>query len=491
METTSYLAAACSPALLLTCLHLSALAEDKTPPIEDYVARESYFEQRADRPDLRSWQVESQPLPPLDSILRATPESRPIYGLYCWADEYIKAHAEIERLGIRSIRFSGPFEEKDEAFLLAARNGVEILSTLSIGGTSQTQKLRREDFDSDEAFREAYRDTLVTFLERFGPGGTAFEGTGLKSPVGVVEIFNEPNFRYLIGGGGDPQTIGQRRQELYALVLAAAHQTVNERWPGIRIAAFAAGGSRGLDLPFITAVHALQPDVIQAYDILSTHPYTLGAPPEATTVQTERPSYSLPANLYRLREMMTALGGPRPVWYTELGWHIAREHGGRFDTYLKYWHKPVPPDLHAAYIARLFLYGIRLGIGRIHLMYLHDTDDFNGGLMHRDTFEWRPAAHAVRQLTTLLPHPRLSAAPSDGVDGLFVYEFQSDHRAAKPTPVIAVWNVSGPRKTEVTVPAARMRVYDMIGNHRDLTAANGLLTLEAGPYPVYLTPQPD
>ncbi|MCC5841702.1 MAG: hypothetical protein JJT96_16430 [Opitutales bacterium] len=456
-------------------------------PLEEYTPRAEYFTQRTEDPEGREWVLEETNFPALDAILARPASAVSPVGIYCWADEYLKAQAEIARIGIRSVRMAGPWAGADAAMRAAAENGVEVFYTLQIGADMESYRQgRRPNFESDEAFAQAFHDDVAAFLRRYGPGGTFEETYGVVSPVVAIGLWNEPNFQYMIPNSGDQDADEAAREALYPHIVRAGSAAARSTAPEVKVVAFSTGGADFADKRFIRNIHLAYPDLPDNYDILATHPYNKGAPPEARKINFWG-LYSIADGRAVIRDLFEELGRPEPpVWYTELGWAVAQKHGGRFPATANRVRNIVTPDLQAAYVVRAYLLAPRLGVERIFIMNLHDTDGFNAGFMHRDTFAWRPVAYATRHLLERLPRPRLLEARHDGADGLFAYRYQADGRAAESPDVWVLWNVMGPRAIELPWEGERARLTDMVGNERVIEAIDGHLRLTIGPYPIYV-----
>ena len=481
-------AAGTDEALWRKCVE-RARAQDGAPPdyeaaIEDYAPRAEYFTQRKDNPDARSWKITPQSLPPLADIVAKPGEDRPVYGIYCWAGEYEKAAAEIAKIGIKSLRIGGPWEGADNALKLAHENGAEVLFTLKSGAGKDTYKARRGAFESDEAFLAAFKSNVAAFAKRYGPGGEFEKALGIPSPVAVVEMWNEPNFFYMIDDMPDRKAVEKLREELYPKVLKAGYEAVKSIAPGLKVAAFGAGGADSADIRFIENIFSANPGIAGCFDILSTHPYNKGAPPEAEKIRNWG-SYSISNNLAKIKDIMGPAAASKSIWYTELGWHFAGKHGGQYETPKMRVGDCLTPDLHAAYVVRMYLRAMRLGVPRVHIMHLHDADAFNGGFLGRD-LSWRPVAHATRNLIALMPNPKLTGAVSDGEDNLHIHTFKADHKDPASRDVIAAWCTTGPAAVSVPVRGSEVEVLDMVGNRKSLPAADGRVRIEIGPYPVYI-----
>ncbi|MFW6154315.1 MAG: hypothetical protein ACOC95_03770 [Planctomycetota bacterium] len=435
------------------------------------------------------WKWVSSPLPPLERILARERSERPIYGLYTWAGEYRTHRDSIRTVGWRTVRVAGPMDDATMAML--ATDDMEVMMTVGLHGGSE--KRNRTDFDSDEAFLDHYLEGLEAFVRTYGPGGSFFAAHPdvPKRPIRFIEVWNEPNFQYMIPPreGVDRKVVEAEREALYAKVLPAACQRIKAVAPEVGVVGFGAGGASLGDVRFIEHVHEATPAVATSYDVLSTHPYIQPAPPEAFSIRGWG-GYTIAGALARIRKVMNAAGaGDPPIWYTEVGWPISHADGGYFPT--KAGEAMVDPLLQAAYVVRQYAYSMRLGIGRVMIMFATDTDNFNGGFFLRDK-SWRPGAYAVRTMIELMPHPKLKAALIDGTDGLFAYRFEPAPDSA--ADVVMAWNVAGPRKVHLPLRELARRgvthatVYDLFGHAGEVELTGGNVEVEVGPCPVYIVP---
>jgi hypothetical protein len=364
------------------------------------------------------------------------------------------------------------------------------ISALSYFVTAGSRELRRDRFADDESFLAAYERHLAALLERYGPGGRFFaERPEVPNrPLRFVEIWNEPNFQYMIPD--DPHRpraeLEAERAALYAKLLPRAFGLVKARWPDVRAIGFSAGGSAAADARWFRAVLDLDPAVARAFDIASTHPYVQPAPPEAHSIR-KWGSYSIASSLAAVRAVLAAHGrGDAPIWYTEIGWPISKADGGYFDD------APnavfVSPELQAAYVVRTYAWALRLGVDHVFVMFTTDSDRFNAGFFTRSG-AWRPSAHAVQTMIRQMPHPHLLGALSDGDEGNFIYRF-SPRAGDDVAPTIVAWRVTGMRRVRVPIAGARARVTDMLGGEEIVPTAAGAVEIEIGPLPVYVTPAP-
>lgn len=424
--------------------------------------------------------ITAQPFPPLDEIIGKTVPDRPVYGLYTWAGEYRSLREEIRKAGWKNLRVGGPWD--DESMRMAVEDDIEILMTLG--------RKKRSEYASDDAFIADHIRLIDTFLTRYGPGGSFFaENPGLPvRPVTAVEVWNEPNFQYMIPDREPREEVEREREALYAKLLPVACQAIKAKWPDVRVVGFSTGGSSAGDLRFIANVWKQNPELIaKSFDIFSTHPYVEPVPPEADSLRAWG-SYSIAGSLAAIR---ATTGSDIPVWYTETGWPVSKADGGHFPTRAD--EITVSPKLQAAYVCRMYALALRLGVERVHIMFAADSDNFNAGFFLRDK-TWRPSAHAVQTMIKVMPFPKLTGAIHDGDDGCYAWTFKADARSPEAAPSVTMaFNVAGPKRVELPWPAPSATVTDMLGTNRKIDAVPApggawILPVDIGPCPVYLTP---
>lgn len=436
------------------------------------------------------WKLTEQPLPPVGDILKRPAAAMPVYGLYVWCGEYKTHRDSIKKVGWKSFRVGGPMTDEDMKMFV--EDGVEVMKCLQVQNVAGMDwakaKKNRNDFASDEEFIAAYVKCIEAFLERYGPDGTFFKDNPKmpKRPVLFLEIWNEPNFQYMIPDSNDRKKDNAQRDPLYAKVLSAAHAAIKKRWPAVQVVGFGAGGAAADDVRFVRNVLDADAKAAKSFDILSTHPYVTPAPPETDAVRSWG-TYSIAKGLDAIRKTLAEHGaGQRPIWYSEVGWPITKADGGFYETKEK---DLATPLLQAAYVCRLYAYSVRLGVERVHIMFATDTDNFNAGFFLRDG-KWRPSATAVQNMINLLPFPRFERAISDGADGYYAYSFFYARTPTTEQPgdahVVMAWNVEGPKTVEIPIRGSKAGLVDMLGNEKPLEVKDGKVTVEVGPLPVYV-----
>jgi len=432
------------------------------------------------------WKLAAQPLPPLAEIEKQRVVVTPVYGLYTWAGEYVQFRGDIKKVGWKSFRVGGPLD--DEAMKAMAEDGVEVVKTLGLRDIdAKGEKKNRLDFKSDEEFLAAYVQGVERFLARYGPDGTLFkENPKLpNNPIKHVEIWNEPNFQYMIPDREPQNEVQAERDALYAKVLPAAYEAIKKKWPAVTVVGFGAGGSSRDDVRFVGNVFKKDPaKIAKSFDILSTHPYVNPVPPEANFVKSWG-EYSVAGSLKDLRDILKKNAAEKPIWYTECGWAVSKADGGAFEM------KPdqtTSPLLQAAYVVRMYALAMRLGVERCHIMYVSDADNYNAGFFAR-AGAWRPSAYAAQTMIKIMPNPKLTRVISDGENGYFAYMCDANwswRQDRPPPPVIMAWNVAGPKTVEILNQQARVTVTDMLGHSKEVETKGGIVTVQVGPCPVYI-----
>jgi hypothetical protein len=433
------------------------------------------------------WKLVEPQFPPIASILKRKPSALPVYGLYGWCGEYRGYRNDIKKVGWKAIRIGGPMDDK--AMTMFCQDGVEIMKTLGVRVHGENRN--RSAYDSDEAFLKDNMAGITAFMERYGPGGTFFKENPdvAKRPITDIEVWNEPNFQYMIPPrkGVDRPVIEREREALYAKVLPLAYKTIKARWPRTNVVGFGAGGASRGDIRFIKNVHAKSPAVAKSYDTLSTHPYQPPIAPEAFYIKPWG-GFDTASSLKEIRDILAGHGRrDAPIWYTEVGWPISQKDGGMFKD------KPgqvyVSPLLQAAYVVRQYALSMRLGVDRVHIMFASDSDGFNGGFFTRGDKLWRPSAYAVQTMISLMPLPRLTGTVSDGKGGYFAYTFEPDTRPIGDRRAMVftmAWNVAGPKNVTLPCKTAAAMVFDMFGHRKIVKSAGGKVSVDIGPCPIYV-----
>jgi hypothetical protein len=195
-------------------------------------------------------------------------------------------------------------------------------------------------------------------------------------------------------------------------------------------------------------------------------------------------SYSLPNMHAEIRRVMDLYGNQnKPIWFTEIGWHRSN---GLYPENARDYHNTERQQ--AAYVTRLYLISMRLGVEAVHVMMDTDADNFNGGFFHwPPPLNWYESATATKNFFTLLPHPKILSAISDGTNGYYAYTFDPDVNNPSDSSVIVAWNVERPMTVNFPVDTScKYSLFDLLGGSTSISPQNGQLEVPIGPNPVYV-----
>jgi hypothetical protein len=125
-------------------------------------------------------------------------------------------------------------------------------------------------------------------------------------------------------------------------------------------------------------------------------------------------------------------------------------------------------------------------------MYVTDADGFNAGFFDKDTQAWCPSAKAAQTMIAVMPSPKLTGSFSDGIDGYYAYTYLADEHAGTgaENQIVMAWNLTGTKTVRFTGMPERVTVIDMLGTKNIRDTTDGVLSIEVGPYPIYIKPVP-
>jgi hypothetical protein len=449
-----------------------------------------------------------QIFPPLVDIINKPPLSRPIAGVYTWKFDWISdlnLDDEFKKVGWKVFRISSSRNQMlddDQAITImnyCEDTGAEIMYTLFTH--------ERTDFGvvnnlaNDQLFFDDFNNFADQMIGKYGPNGTFWDTnpTVPYHPIMYWEIYNEPNEHYFLGEPYN-QLDEEGKADLYARLLlsAYAHIRANPDWNAIKVV----GGSvsrggityNGQLTCFDEMVHiklAAYGDASAAYDIWSNHPYLHDNPPDTEHIVYRggvfSHSYSLPNTHMEIRRVMDLYGNQnKPIYYTEIGWHRSNGH---YPEDARDYHNTEREQ--AAYVIRLYLISIRLGVEAIHVMMSADADSFNGGFYYFSTGWPRKiyryeSATASENYFKILPKPGILSAISDGINGYYAYVFDPNTDVAGDDPVIVAWNVEKPIYVKVPGLEGKHTITDMLGNSIHIVSSGPEFWVKIGPYPIYV-----
>ncbi len=434
------------------------------------------------------WRLYDGGFPSLQELKEMPEDPWPIYGLYVGAGSYLTFREDIKAVGFKSFRVTAYGRQPNEDWLRAMIED-DVFVILPLGAK------RRDEFDSDEEYLDNALASFRQTIERYGPGGSFFRDNPdvPYKPLTCFQILNEPNFQYMYRGSNDASMF-PIRYKLYSELLPRTYAMIKGNWPSATVVGWSCGGAASQDVPFVRASLDLEPAMAESFDVFATHPYMSGGEPPESFALRRWGGYAMAGTLGLIRQRFAEAGRPPgklPVWYTEGGWRLLPEDGGMFET------GDLPGNLHAAYYVRYYAMGLRLGIGRITPMHIVDADGHNGGIFNRtkawardDAKPFRPVAYAIQNMIRLMPNPKLVRIISDGDEGYFAYEFVTDKLDPDAGTAVMAWKVTGRgRNVRIPVPYATAVVTDMLGTSETVDVQSGTVSVEVGPYPVYVTPR--
>lgn len=213
---------------------------------------------------------------------------------------------ELPRADIEPVRGRYELARTDELLVELARRGIRVLPVLY--GTPAWAGPERDALPRDLG---AWRGYVAAVTRRYGPGGTLWrEHPELDARLAPTtwEVWNEPYFPQFSGGDPDPAR--------YARLVAA---TARAAAPGVELLAALEltyarrdGTTGNWTRELLAAVPSLD-GMVGAYAV---HPYSAGPPRDDSPPPAERFRRFVGIE----RELTAGTGGPRPLWFTEIGW---------------------------------------------------------------------------------------------------------------------------------------------------------------------------
>lgn len=433
----------------------------------------------------------SSPTATEEALQQSFNEARPgFYALYVdfeWDKGYMEVADDIKATGIRDLRARthGKPGLGEEAFLRAAKDGMNVCMPLSIG---------RKGFEADfEKGMEAYLARVRQYVTRYGANGSFWK----EHP----EVEPRPVRHWLVGGEPNIEMLmppkGMGRVELYSRILKAASAEIRRLDPQAKIIAFNTSdgaphhgsGLRPDSLykgyvgwrRFIREVNDVTGTDL--YDIVGTHPYHQPLGPEEGGLAT---------GVQMLRELARKQGfEDKPLWFTEMGYPTVYPRN-----------KQVRDERQqACYLVRMFAISAVNGVEQVQVMYVRDiihAETIPGqGLTERrfgffhEPGKWKEQAVATRVMIDLLPDPRQEVMTIyEQPRGVYAYWF----KGVDGLPVLMAWHSANEVETlSFNVPdvgSDEVVAVDMLGTEvRQLKQAeDGKVTVTVGEAPVYVIP---
>ena len=281
-------------------------------------------------------------------------------------------------------------------FMAAA--AVEGISVLAIADYSAPWAASDPSGHGDQHYPPKDVQDFANFTralaERYGTGGTFWTANPdlPAKPLAAIELWNEPYGYWFWKPRPDPA--------YYARLVEAASAAVREVDPRIKLLAsgdlVAVYGPNSSTqwLDWLTALLDADPDIVDAIDAWSIHPYPspwdLGPHDESWS-----PRLSF-GRVARIHEILVARSADKPIWLTEIGWTTASGVSGGVSeaTQARFLEETVKRaiDDWGAFVPRVFLFSWDRASG------IPTDRDTNCGLRRMDD----STVPAWDSLTTLL-----------------------------------------------------------------------------------------
>lgn len=351
----------------------------------------------------------------------------------------------------------------------AAESGIKCLVILSFGNpvydfAVPTQAeldaggfwdctLPVRDGNPETTADDEYFDAYIRYVD--------FVTKAFAGKVEAYEIWNEPDIK---GFNTKDATAGD-----YTELLKTAYRIIKQNDPGVTVL----GGSIAYRTDFIDGM--MKAGAGEYMDGLSVHYYLGKNAPEKRARE----------RLDGYRDVLVKYGYDKmPVWLTETGWANSN----------------VDEQTQAQYIVRnavfydefLLDYGIEGQYFNYELQNSSITSDVLGGEeyenslgLYRNDFTPKIAAGAVKTFNSLTAGKKLTALEKTRY-GLFYQKsaYTATYTQSGKT-VYVVWAESD-FDVDITLPDARITVYDMQGNVIEDNVQGGVKRIGASPSPVYI-----
>ena len=402
-----------------------------------------------------NYEATPQPLPDADWVITRKRPDFFIYGLFAYDGPYRELAQHVQEVGWDALRMAGNTLTKSDVEGIMDHSDCYV----QLGGP------KRDMFETDEQFIVENVKLAELRVARYWP------------QVDIYSIWNEPNLGYMWEKGSLDD-----RAYLYAKYLVRVSAVLRAKFEDITLIGFETGRAIGQNNKFVELVYAIHPEVHDAYDIFATHPGVDPAPPECDNVGSKNGHYSMAQHVSRLRLMWrTMRTGRKPIWFTEGGWHISQEEGGRYPSEAGH---NVPAVLQAAYMCRYYAWAMRLGVERVYPFFIVDADGANGGFFNADKTP-RTSAKAVQNMIRMMPAPKLVEVIHDG-PFWYAYRFRKDALDEHSETVVMAWSIKVGPVLDISLGSNVIRVTDMLGAHEDIENPKGWYAIKVGPCPVWI-----
>ena len=267
-----------------------------------------------------------------------------------------------------------------------------------------------------------------------------FMAESFKGKIHTYELWNE-----YTTGMGNPK---KQPPEVYAKMLDAVYKALREVDPEIKLLC---GGFLHPSNPAFKRI--FDNGGFDKCDAISYHPYCMPQNPDTMDTHGD-----IESNVFFSNELMRRYGKEKPIWFTEIGWHIGNSDNAITDSQ------------QAAYMIRMYSLGLVNGVEKI---FWYDFQDDFADVNHREanfgiikSFTGLDIPYQAKQ--SYVAYPAM-VNKLGGAEFVKEYRYSNDARAhlyedRNGNDVVLLYNINGVVEAKAKGDTAMMQAYDMFGN---------------------------
>jgi hypothetical protein len=206
------------------------------------------------------------------------------------------------------------WQRTDELMAAAAAAGIDVLAILDYSAPWSTSDPGGE-LEAPPADDADYARFARAVVDRYGAGGSFWDGAEHVRPLAAVELWNEPWGYFFWGPDPDPARYARLAREA-AEAVRAADRDVDVLVPADLLQV----RSDGAVQPWFSAVLEADPELPELVDGWTVHPYP--SPRASGPGADGDPRFSV-GRVDEVRRVAERADAERPLWITEIGWTTA------------------------------------------------------------------------------------------------------------------------------------------------------------------------